>query len=180
VAVARLPGRPLALAAVTAVAVFSAQGIVDPRSVTYTAALGSEEALAEPAAWLEERVGQGDVLYPYSSVFLAALPEAGKAVSLPRGQSQSLLAAVERLDYPVRDLFVAIPAEGPLGAWTIVRSPGPFADATGLLQRALGTLEARRVTLPANPPEPLEGWFDLNSAVLCEALSTLGSECVSE
>jgi hypothetical protein len=162
------------------VAVFSAHGIVDPRSVTYTAALGSEEALAEPAAWLEERVDKDDVLYPYSSVFLAALPESGEAVSLPRGQAQSLLAAVERLDYPARDLFVAIPAEGPLGGWTIVRAPGPFADAPSLLQRALGTLQAVRVTLPANAPEPLEGWFDLNSTVLCDALSTLGSECVSE
>jgi Dolichyl-phosphate-mannose-protein mannosyltransferase len=179
-AIARLPASPLALAAVSAVAVFSAHGIVDPRSVTYTAALGSEEALAEPAAWLKERVGKDDVLYPYSSVFLAALPETGEAVSLPRGQSQSLLAAVERLDYPVRDLFVAIPVDGPLGAWTIVRASGPFTDDTGLLQRALGTLQAVRVTLPANAPEPVEGWFDLNTEVLCETLSTLGSECVSE
>jgi Dolichyl-phosphate-mannose-protein mannosyltransferase len=179
-AIARLPAAPIALAAVSAVAVFSAQGIVDPRSVTYTAALGSGEALAEPSAWLRERVGEDDVLYPYSSVFLAALPEAGEARTLPRGQAQSLLAAVERLDYPVGDMFVAVPAEGPLGAWTIVRAPGPFSDATGLLQRALGTLQAMRVTLPADAPEPLQGWFELNSAVLCDALSTLGSECVSE
>jgi uncharacterized membrane protein len=179
-AIARLPWPPIALAAVSAVAVFSAQGIVDPRTITYTAALGSEEALAEPSAWLEERVGEGDVLYPYSSVFLAALPEAGEAVSLPRGQSQSLLAAVERLDYPVRDLFVAIPAEGPLGAWTIVHSPGPIADARGLLERTRGTLQAQRATLPANAPEPLQDWFGLNETVLCEALSTLDTECVSE
>jgi mannosyltransferase len=180
VAVARLPAAPLSLAAVSAVAVFSAQGIVDPRTITYTAALGSEEALAEPAAWLEKRVGDGDVLYPYSSVFLAALPESGEAVSLPRGQAQSLLAAVDRLDYPVRGLFVAIPAEGPLGAWTIMRVPGPFADAMALLQRTLGALQAQRATLPANAPEPLQDWFGLNETVLCEALSTLGAECVSE
>jgi len=192
VAVARLPAGPLALAALVAVAVISPQGIVDPRSVTYTAALGSEEALADPARYLKTRVGEGDALYPYSSVFLAALPEAGEAHGLPRGQAQSLLAAVERLSYPVPELFVAIPSgsamfgnvdltgEIPFRSWTIVRRIGPFPDAPALLQEAYAALEPAREALGSSAPEALEGWFELNSTVLCEALSSLGSECVSE
>jgi hypothetical protein len=191
-ATARLPAPPIALAAVSAVAVFSAQGIIDPRTITYTAALGSEDALAEPARYLRARVREGDVLYPYSSVFLAALPEAGRAHGLPRGQAQSLLAAVDRLDYPVPELYVAIPSgsarfgnleltgEIPFRSWTIVRRVGPFADAAGLLQEIQAALQPAREALPTDAPEPLEGWFALNTTVLCEALSTLGAECVSE
>jgi hypothetical protein len=132
------------------------------------------------------------VLYPYSSVFLAALPEAGKARGLPRGQAQSLVAAVDRLDYPVRQVFVAIPSgnarfgnfhvvgQVPFASWIIVRRLGPFLDSVALLQEVDGALQpARRALLPPQPA-PLEGWFELNSTVLCEALATLGSECVSE
>jgi hypothetical protein len=192
VAVARVPARPLALAGLAAVAVISPQGIVDPRSVTYTAALGSDEALADPARYLKMRVREGDALYPYSSVFLAALPEAGEAHGLPRGQAQSLLAAVERLSYPVPELFVAIPSgsamfesldlvgEIPFKSWTIVRRIGPFPDAPALLQEVYAALEPAREAVVSTAPEPLEGWFELNTTVLCEALSSLGSECVSE
>jgi hypothetical protein len=199
VAVARLPARPLALAGLAAVAVISPQGIVDPRSVTYTATLGSEDALAAPAAWLKERVDQGDVLYPYSSVFLAALPEAGEAKGLPRGQAQSLLAAVERLELPVDNVAVAVPsgdvviraddillrvgqfAEVRLfDAWLLIRTYGPYQDRAAVLTAAARALTAAQEAATGGMPEPLEGWFELNSTVLCEALSSLDAECVSE
>jgi hypothetical protein len=184
-----------AVVGVAALAVLSPQGIADPRSITYTAALGSERALAEPAAWLRARVGDDDVLYPYSSVFLAALPETGRARALPRGQSQSLLAAVERLDYPVPQLFVAVPSgRTPFGevaapgdaevgrfeSWVVVRLRGPFADEGALLRAADETLAAAARTRGTPVPEPLLGWFDLNRRVLCESLSTLGAECVGQ
>ena len=56
VAVARIPGRPLPLVGLAVVAALSTQGINDPRSITYTAALGGERAVAEPAAWLQGEV----------------------------------------------------------------------------------------------------------------------------
>jgi hypothetical protein len=184
-----------AVAGVAALAAVSPQGIVDPRSVTYTATLGSQEALEGPAAWLRERVEEDDVLYPYSSVFLAALPEAGKARTLPRGQAQSLLAAVDRIDYPVRSVFVGVPV-GEAGlpgdfrlsgdewesfdSWALLQLEGPFADSVAVLRSAVDGLAVVRAAVPRPVPEPLVGWFELNSTVLCEALSSLGEECVSE
>jgi hypothetical protein len=184
-----------AVAGAAALAVVSPQGISDPRSITYTAALGSDRALAEPAAWLRARVAEDDVLYPYSSVFLAALPEAGRARALPRGQSQSLLAAVGGLGYPVPQLFVAVPSGrtpfgevaapgggevGRFDSWLVVSRSGPFADEAALLRAVDETLAAVGRVRGTPAPEPLLGWFELNGAVLCESLSTLGAECVGQ
>jgi hypothetical protein len=188
-ALARIPFRVFAIGAVAVLAAISPQGIHDPRSITYTAKLGTEEALAAPARYLKARVGAGDVLYPYSSVFLAALPEAGEAHGLPRGQAQSLLAAVERLEYPVRQLFVAIPSgnarfgnvqvagEISLDSWIIVSRPGPFANEVALLQAIYAALQPVHAALLSPVPEPLAGWFDLNAAVLCESLLTKSARC---
>jgi hypothetical protein len=188
VARTRLP--LLAVPALAALAALSPQGIHDPRSITYTAALGSEGALTEPAAWLRPQLAPGDALYPYSSVFLAALPEAGEAHGLPRGQAQSLLAAVERLDYPVETVWIAVPSgttraqtlEGGrrFSRWLILRRSGPFPDAASMLRSTSSALESAEQALVPPLPEALAGWFDLNAEVLCESLSTLGTECVSE
>ena len=190
VAVARLPARPVALAGLAVVALLSTQGIHDPRSITYTAALGSEEAVRAPAAWLRTNVQPNDVLYPYSSVFLAALPEAGEARGLPRAQVQSLLAALDRVDYPSGDLYVAVPTgttrAGPVpgghafGSWLIVRKDGPFADRAAVLQAAEASLASAGAQLEAPVPAALAGWFELNRAVICESLAKLGSECGTE
>jgi hypothetical protein len=186
VAVARVPLRPLAVAGVGLLAAFGAQGIHDPRDITYTATLGSEAELAAPAAWLRDNVEAGDVLYPYSSVFLAALPESGEAIALPRGQPQSLVEAAERIDLPSGDLYVAVPLgparlTGPsegrrFGSWLLIRREGPFEDRAAILIAAHEALAAVRPRL-TNVPEPLAGWFGLNDEVLCGALSSLGAEC---
>jgi hypothetical protein len=143
-------------------------------------------------------VNDGDVLYPYSSVFLAALPEAGRARGLPRGQAQSLLAAVDGLDFPVGALYVAVPVGAtevrlsdfraparsfevaPFRSWLLVRAGAFFQTEAAVLQAAARSLRDVRVALVEPVPEPLDGWFELNSTVLCEALSSLGAECVSE
>jgi hypothetical protein len=191
-AVARLPLRPVAVAAVTVLAAISPQGIHDPRSITYTAALGSRDALAEPAVWLRESIRANDVLYPYSSVFLAALPESGRAMALPRGQAQSLLAALDRVDYPAGDLYVAIPsgtasrgASGivagreDFGSWTIIRVEGPLRDEAAVLRETLFALAEARSSV-VRPPPALRGWFDLDMDVICKSLHELGAECVGE
>jgi hypothetical protein len=189
-AVARLPAKPVALAGLAVVAALSGPGIHDPRSITYTAALGSEQAVAAPAAWLRQNVEPNDVLYPYSSVFLAALPEAGEARGLPRAQVQSLLAALRRLDYPAGDLYIAVPTGttgvGPVpngrsfGSWLLVRSPGPFADGAAVLAKVEETLADSHAALRGPVPEPLVGWFELNRSVVCESLRKLGAECGTE
>jgi hypothetical protein len=176
----------LALAAVGLLAAFGAQGIHDPRDITYIAPLGTKQHLAAPAAWLRDEIEPGDVLYPYSSVYLAALPEAGEAYGLPRAQPQSLLEAAERVDMPARAVFVAVPIgtariEGPLpgegfGSWLLVEVEGPFPDEAALLRAAFDVLAEVRPSL-SNVPELLSDWFELNREVLCEALSRLGSEC---
>jgi hypothetical protein len=186
VAVARLPAPPLALAGVGLLAAFGAQGIHDPRDITYIAPLGTGQHLAAPAAWLRDEIEPGDVLYPYSSVFLAALPEAGEAYGLPRAQPQSLLEAAERVDLPARAVFVAVPIgtariDGPVpgedfGSWLLVEVEGPFPDEAALLRAASEVLTEVRPSL-SNVPELLGDWFELNAEVLCEALPRLGAEC---
>ena len=190
VAVARIPGRPLALVGLAVVAALSTQGINDPRSITYTAALGGEEALAAPAAWLHQEVKDNDVLYPYSSVFLAALPQTGQARGLPRAQVQSLLAALDRVDYPSGDVFVAVPVGttgiGPVengqdfGSWLIVRVGGPLSDKEAVLRAIDRSLAQAEAQLRPPVPTALSGWFELNRAVVCESLSKLGSQCGTE
>ncbi|HKO74855.1 MAG TPA: hypothetical protein VJU01_06040, partial [Gaiellaceae bacterium] len=194
VAVARIPGRPLPLAGLAVVAVLSTQGINDPRSITYTAALGSRTAVAEPGAWLRANVQPNDVLYPYSSVYLAALPDAGEARGLPRAQVQSLLAALDRVDYPSGDVYVAVPVgtsrrfERPpplfggqdFGSWVILRRRGPFADREEVLRAIELGLAQGRSQLRTPLPVPLIGWFELNRAVVCETLAKLGSQCGTE
>lgn len=190
VAVARAP-RPLAPSAIAAVALaasFGSPGIPDPRAITYTAALGSEGAVSEPAAWLRREIEPGDVLYPYASVYLAALPEAGDAHGLPRAQVQSLLAALDRIDYPVGAVFVAVPTgttevrgEVPgarmFDSWLLVRAEGPFEDRDAVLRAAVDALVSARPALAEPLPDPLAGWFDLNLSVLCRAQRTPAPEC---
>jgi hypothetical protein len=190
-AVARAPAPVLAAVAVTVLAAISPQGIHDPRSITYTANLGTEEALAAPSAWLRARIQRSDVLYPYSSVFLAALPEAGQAAALPRGQPGPVLDALERVDYPVPRIFVAVPvgttrvglpslrdAESTrLGSWLIVEVHGEFADAGAILAAIEDALRAVQGELEPPVPDALAGWFGLNTEVLCKSLVQLGRRC---
>jgi mannosyltransferase len=193
-AVAKLPLRAVAVIAVAVLAVISPQGIRDPRSITYTANLGTEEALAEPSAWLRAHVTSADLLYPYASVFLAALPQAGEAVALPRAQKSTLLDTLDRLDYPRARIFVAVPTgttevdlaplaghnAHPFPRWLLLEVRGELNEPADVLRGIAEALTAARAALQPPVPSALEGWFDLNLAVLCESLTSLGSECVSE
>jgi hypothetical protein len=190
-AVSRLPMRALAVVAVAVLAAVSPQGIHDPRSITYTAKLGTEEALAPPSAWLRERIEVNDILYPYSSVFLAALPEAGKAIALPRGQTGPIIDALGGADYPVARVFVAVPVGTTrveisslpdsvirrFPRWLIVEVHGEFADPAAVLAATGRALRAVQGGLDPPVPDALAGWFDLNTDVLCKALTHLGRGC---
>jgi Dolichyl-phosphate-mannose-protein mannosyltransferase len=183
------PVQALAVAGVGVAAALAPQGIPDPRTITYTAALGGEESVAEPAAFLRREIRPGDVLYPYASVFLAALPEAGEASGLPRAQGQSLLAATKRLDYPVGVVWVAVPTgttevanvqvagARQFGSWLLVRAEGPFPNRVAVLRASEDALAGVRPSLREPIPDALDGWFELNQEVLCESIATLGGEC---
>jgi len=193
-AVTRLPLRVLAVGAVAVLAAISPQGIHDPRSITYTATLGTEEALAASSAWLRKRVEANDVLYPYSSVFLAALPEAGRATALPRAQTGPILDALDRLDYPVARIFVAIPTGRTqlspaalrdyqavrFGSWVLIELRGEFTDPASVLAATEKALAAARDGLQPPVPHALAGWFGLDLDVICKSLRELGSECGTE
>jgi hypothetical protein len=191
VAVARVPFRVLAVAGVVGLAALSPQGIHDPRSITYTATLGTEQALAAPSAWLRGRIQRSDVLYPYSSVFLAALPEAGRATALPRGQTGPVLDALERVEYPVPRIFIAVPvgttrvrppsledsATARFPSWLMVEVHGEFTDPAAVLAATENVLRVVRGELEPPVPDALAGWFELNIDVLCKSLTQMGSEC---
>ena len=191
-AVARAPARLLAVGVVAVLAAISPHGIHDPRSITYTATLGTEQALAAPSEWLRANVKSGDILYPYSSVYLAALPATGKATALPRAQVGPLLDALDRVDFPTGNLYVAVPlgsahadlstfGDGlvahPFGPWLIVEAQGPFADEASVLRAAERALKDSGEGLSGNVPEPLRGYLELDRYVVCAALSTLSAEC---
>jgi mannosyltransferase len=192
VAVSRIPARVLAVAVVAVLAGISPQGIEDPRSITYVATLGTEEALAAPTTWLRANVQPRDVLFPYSSVFLGALPATGEAIALPRAQPGPILDALDRAEFPTGNLYLAVPlgparedlsgfgnglVPHPFGSWLIVEAPGPFVDKASLLLAAWRGLSIAHRGLRGPVPPPLRRYLNLNEYVICAAVSTLGSEC---
>ena len=142
---AKLPFAVPVAAAALAVAVLAPTVVADPR----TSPAGQAGAVAAPAAWIRDHVEPGDLLYPYSPVFLAALPRTELARSLPR-EPVALSRALRRTG-DVHAVFVAIPLSSPIlrgvpGAhvfrsWLIVQHRGSFAGVPRLLARLAPELE---------------------------------------
>ena len=95
--------RVAALAAIVAAAALAPNAVSEPRTIP----TGAERAVAAPAAWLATQLGQGDVLYPYSPVFFAALPAAKEARAYSR-EPVALARAVERTG-ATHTVFISIP-----------------------------------------------------------------------
>jgi hypothetical protein len=142
---ARLPmAVPIAAVAV-AVGVLAPTAVGDPR----TASAGEAGAVAAPAAWIRAHVHRDDLLYPYSGVFLAALPRADVARSLPR-EPVALARALRRTG-DVHAVFVAIPLRSPLSLrvpgvhvfpfWLVIEHRGSFAGVPSQLARLAPKLE---------------------------------------
>jgi hypothetical protein len=144
--VARLPTRGAVAAVVVVAAALAPAAVADPRTTTP----GSADAVAAPAAWLRANVRRGDVLYPYSGVFLAALPDTAAAHALPR-EAVALRRAVSRVG-EIRRVFVAIPLRRPLDrsvpgghvfrSWLILEHRGPFAALPAYLSGIAPTLRS--------------------------------------
>jgi hypothetical protein len=166
-----------AVAAVFVLAFLAPKDVVsDPR----VPSAATREAVRAPASWIRTRVGERDLLFPYSPVYFAALPEAGHATVISRARADLLLRELDRAEPPVRKAFVAVPTGGhavTTGAgyrvqrfrhWLLLEISGPFADRTAVLEalhRAVGSI---------GPPDA----FLLKArTALRNALCALGEEC---
>jgi hypothetical protein len=184
----------VAVAAVGLLAATAAPGgIVDPRDRVSNAILGGGPGTVAPGApasagdagaWARSHTKRGDVLFPYSPAFLAALPEVSNATALPYGQSRVLLRTLRRVRWPVGGVVVAVPLVGAEVAprsvagrretyssddWFIVRVQGPFSGERALLTAAdevLSSVERGAVRRDFN----LEAYIERNRRVLREAL----------
>lgn len=196
------------VAAVGLVAVLSPSGGVrDPRDWpnvvlgggSAETATGSRQRLAEPADWLRETVQEGDLLFPFSPVFLAGLPATGEALSLPYSQTSLLERALVRAEKPAGAVFVAVPVgeagvdverlEVELGdgfeariftAWLLVRAEGPFADSAAALRPVALALEASLSTVEADRYPVLVFYLHRGLRTTCETLASLGETCPTE
>jgi Dolichyl-phosphate-mannose-protein mannosyltransferase len=176
---------PAAICIVGLAAVFAPAGLSDPR----TDPDQTEAALAAPADWVRERVEPDSVLLFYSPVFLEALDETRHAIAIPR--SGKPLKMVQRADYPVPELMVALPLKGtaidaveleaslPSGevgvfpGWLVVSVPGPYEDENAVLFAGADTLQA---ILDASSDRSLQFRFAVRSGLVtvCDAL---GADC---
>jgi hypothetical protein len=126
----------VALAAV----VFLAPGnaVKDPRVLE----IAEPGNLAAPAALVREQVGDRDVLFPYSPVYLNALPESAQAAFVSRARPELMLRELDEADYPVLRVFIAVPQDD---SWRMLVTSGPFVDRVAVLraiQSQLAGLEA--------------------------------------
>jgi hypothetical protein len=148
-----------------------------PRDV----ALGGDRVVA-PAEFVRRRVRQGDVLFPYSPLFLAALPEAARATTLPPVEASVIRRAIDRVPRDPGVLFVAVPSDyfidgrrvskalGPgvdvrtyPGGWLVIRVGGPFSSPRTVLSEAAHVLETTLAT--ARPPAGTEVEYYLRSNI---------------
>jgi hypothetical protein len=128
--IARLPLRlPLAVGVVV-IAALAPAAVHDPRTVDRPTSPG-----------LAARIERGDVMYPYSPVFLAALPDAAKARGFPR--ERVALARIAKRTHNVPKVFVALPQRG---AWRILARAGPFATGADALAAIVDLLNVEQPT----------------------------------
>jgi Dolichyl-phosphate-mannose-protein mannosyltransferase len=150
-------------------------------------ALGADERVAAPAAWLNDNVEEGDVLYPYSAVYWAGLPATGHAEVLPYSQAELILRAVDRIEPPVERVVVSVPlGDGTLdrerldellgegfsvhdfGDWLLVEGTGPYEDQRDVLLVITHALRSARDSIE-NKSGPLGWYFNVTLATLCGA-----------
>jgi hypothetical protein len=149
----------LALAAIALVAVVApASALRDPRDLTF----GSAPVDAPTSL----RAEANDVLVPYATVFLAALPDVQEAVALPHAPGDDVVRTLDHVDEPIGAVYVAIPTQ----PWTVRRLRGPF-DKPGAIAAA-----ARALAEAEHTPR-LRKWFAWIEPGLCEALRELERRC---
>ena len=150
-------------AAVVVAAILAPTAVHDPRTMP----TGERAALAAPSRWVRDYVSSGDVVYPYSPLFLAALPEAREARAYPR-EPVALERAADRTSR-VGSVLVSVPIRDPVpasvraeirrhgvelhafGSWLVLRASGPFADGLSALAATAQMLTIASEELQGSP-----------------------------
>lgn len=171
------------LVAVIVAAALAPSAVSDPRTIP----TGEEHAVAAPAVWLRAHIVRGDVLYPYSPVFLAALPAAARARSYSREPVALARAARRTGDVPM--VFVSLPLRKPISTsadiganvlafrwWLILEAHGPFPDGTSALAATADMLEETGPLVATAAPSAHPYLEQIHGAA-CAALARLGSAC---
>jgi hypothetical protein len=155
------PGLTAACLATIALAALAspASALRDPREFGFaTTSVGDR-------SW-SIRAGRNDVLLPYATVYLAALPDVRDAVALPHAPGDLIVRGLDQVDEPIGAVYVAIPTE----PWTVRRLQGPF-DKPGAVAAAAQALA------DANHSPGLNKWFAWIEPGLCEALRQFDRPC---
>jgi hypothetical protein len=175
--------RVAALAAIVAAAALAPNAVSEPRTIP----TGAETAVAAPAVWLAAHLGHGDVLYPYSPVFFAALPAARESRAYSR-EPVALARAVERTG-ATQTVFISIPLREPLNgdglrkagvqfqafpSWLILESRGPFANGAAALESAEKLL---KTATPLVTEPNAHAYAEQIRGTACDALVRLRSGC---
>ena len=176
------PAQAAAVAALAVLALIAPEGgLGDPRYLSS----GKRWALEAPAAFLREAVAEDDVLFPYSPVYLAALPQTGEADVLTRARAELVRRELERLEPPVGSVFVAVPLDGArldeealegsdlavhrFRYWLLLEASGPFVDEHEAVVAALEAVEAADAAITSEPLR-LRGYFRQSRAALSGSL----------
>jgi hypothetical protein len=160
----------------------------------YWAGVGTRSALAAPAAWIDAHVRHGDVLFPYSVVYLKPLAQTSHAIALPRAEGRPITDALGHVRMPASGIVLAVPLDGatvdrgalasalgtPLETfvshdWLLVRSPGPYPDRRSIARRAYAMLMGAQravATTPATRHE-LASYFAVSGYGLISAVRDL-------
>jgi Dolichyl-phosphate-mannose-protein mannosyltransferase len=176
------PAQAAAVAAVAALALIAPEGgLEDPRYLSS----GKRFALDAPADFLRGAVAADDVLFPYSPVYLAALPATREADVLTRARAELVRRELERLELPVSKVYVAVPLDGArldedalerpnlavhrFRYWLLLEAAGPFADESETVTAALEAVEAADAAITSEPLR-LRGYFRQSRAALSGSL----------
>jgi MFS family permease len=167
----------VAVAAVAVLALLAPKDVVsDPRVLPAT----TRDAVRAPASWMRMRVEERDVLFPYSPVYLAALPEAGDPTVISRARADLLLRELDRAELPVRKAFLAVPGGGHavtasagyrvqrFPQWLLFEVSGPFADRAAVLQALYRAVESI---------QPRDAFLLKARTSLRNAICAVGEEC---
>lgn len=175
--------RVTALAAVVVAGAVAPAAVSEPRTIS----TGTNHAMTAPADWLRTQLTPGAVLYPYSPLFLAALPAARKALAYSR--EPVALARIAARTHTAPAVFMSIPLREPVDAgalrragvhfraftsWLILESGGPFVNGTTALESAAKVL---RTTAPLVTEPNAHAYLEQLSAAACAALVRLDSNC---
>ncbi len=157
VAVARFPIPAMALVALVAIT-SPPSALREPRRTSLGTALPGE---APPV-----RAARGDVLIPYSPLFLESLADVRHALVLPHAPAEEILAVLDNAEEPIDSVQIAVPLSG----WKVLAAEGPFTKAEALeaTARLLRDIERR---------DEVRDWLRWIEPALCDALRELDNPC---